>query len=123
MSTQEVMSMASSFRENVVPGELRLGQSFIELTQQELRCGGREGGDKARKRFIGARVVLGHDGLARSAKGEAEVVDHGGDQGAAHDAAGHEDGKHGPKRRALAHTTAGDACGGPATKSDPAGRR
>ena len=44
--------------------------------------------------FVGARVVLGHDGLARGAKGEAEVVDHG-DQGAAHDAGGHEGGKAG----------------------------
>ena len=41
----------------------------------------REGGDKARKGFVSARVVLGHDGLARGAKGE----------GPAHDGAGHED--------------------------------
>ena len=84
---------------NAVPEELPFGQGFVKLTQQELRCVRGEGGDKAREGFVGARVVLGHDGLARGAKSEAEVVDHG-DQGATHDAAG-----------------------GAAIKSDPAGRR
>ena len=68
-------------RENVVPEQLPLGQSIIELSHQELRCVRREGGDKARKGFVGARVVLGHDGLAGGARGDAEVADHGGDQG------------------------------------------
>ena len=30
--------------------------------------------------IVSTRVVLGHDGLARGAIGEAEVVDHGGEQ-------------------------------------------
>ena len=80
--------------------ELPLGQSFIKLTQQELRCVRREGGDKAREGNVGARVTLHHGELARGAKGKADVVDHGGDQGAAHDAAGNEGGKRSPKRRA-----------------------
>ena len=62
--------MASSgSRKNVGPDELPRGQSFIELSHQELRCVRREGGDEARKGFVGARVVLGHDGLARGADG------------------------------------------------------
>ena len=88
----------------------------IELSHQELRCVRREGGDKARKGFVSARVVLGHDRLARGAKGEAEVVDHGGDQEAAHDAAGHEGGKRDPKRWAEAQPAAGDAHGGLSTR-------
>ena len=43
-----------------------------------------------------------HDGLVRDAKGEAEVVDHGGHQGAAHDATGDEGRERNPKRRAEA---------------------
>ena len=77
-----------------------------------LRSPGGGGGDKARKGFVGARVVLGHDGLARSAKGEAEVVDPCGDQEAAHDAAGHEGGKRDAKRHAEAQPAAGDTRGG-----------
>ena len=86
--------------------------SARQLAHQELRCVGRECGDEARKGIVSARVVLGHDGLARSAKGEAEVVDHGGDQGAAHDAAGHEGGKRSPECRAKAQPAAGAARGG-----------
>ena len=67
------------------------------------------GGDKACKGFVGARVVLGQDGLARSAKGEAEVVDPCGDQGPAHDAADHEGGKRDAKRHAEAQPAADDA--------------
>ena len=92
-------------RENVV-------QSLIKLSHQELRCVRREGGDKLRKGFVGARVVLGRDGLARGAKGEAEVVDHCGDQGAAHDAAGHEGGKCDSKSRAEARAATEDPRGG-----------
>ena len=95
-----------------MPEELPLGRSFIELSHQELRCVRRGSGDKARKGFVGARVVLGRDGLARSAKGEAEVVDPCGDQEAAHDAAGHEGGKRDPKRHAEAQPAAGDTRGG-----------
>ena len=85
-------------REHVVPEELPLGQRTTKLTQQELRCVRREGGDKARKGCVCARVVLGHDRLAWGATGKAEGVDHGGDQGAAHDAAGNEGRKRGPER-------------------------
>ena len=68
--------------------------------------GGEVGGDKACKGFVGARVVLGHDGLAQSAKGEAET------RRAAHDAAGHEGGKRDAKRHAEAQPAAGDTRGG-----------
>ena len=62
---------------DVVPKELTLCQSFIKLSHQELGCVRREGGDEARMSIVSMRVVLGHDGLARGAIGEAEVVDHG----------------------------------------------
>ena len=68
--------------------------------------------EKARKGFVGARVILGHDGLAQGANSKAKVVDHGGDQGAAHVAAGHEGGKRDPMRRSEAQHAAGDARGG-----------
>ena len=51
-------------------------------------------------------------GMVRDAKGVAEVVNHGGHQGAAHGATGDECGKRDPKRRAKAQPAAGDARGG-----------
>ena len=58
--------------------------------------------DEARESSVGARVVLCRDELIRGAEGVADVVDHGGYQGAAHNAAGDEGG---------AQPAAGDACG------------
>ena len=84
-------------REYVVPEELPLGQSFIKLTQHELRCVRRAGGDMC------VRAVR----VSYSAMISWLAV-----QGAAHDAAGHEGGKRGRKRRAWAQPAAGDARGG-----------
>ena len=59
-----------------------------------------------------SRVVLCHDELVRDAEGVTEVADHGGHQGAAHDATGDESEERDPQRRAEAQSAAGDACGG-----------
>ena len=80
--------------------ELPFGQGFVRLADQELRSARREGRDEARKGVVSAPIVLGHDRVAQRAKREAEVVDDGGDKGATHDAAGHEDGERDPKRPA-----------------------
>ena len=98
--------------EHVAPEELSLSQGFVMLTKQGLCRLRRKGGDEARKGCTGARVVLGHDGLARGVKGKAKVIDHGGDQRAAHDAAGNEGRKRGPERRSYAQPVADDARGG-----------
>ena len=59
--------------------------------------------------------ALSHDGLAGGVNGKAEVADHGGDQGATHDAAGNEGKKSGPERR-QAQPAAGGRPWWPATK-------
>ena len=62
------------------------------------------GGSVETRRVRAASVregrVLCHDELIRDAKGVADVVDHGGYQGAAHNAAGDGGGERDPQRRA-----------------------
>ena len=60
--------------------------------------------------LVSTHVVLGHDELARGAKGGAEVVDHGGQPGG--DAAGDEGGKGDSEGRAEAQSATGDPRGG-----------
>ena len=79
-------------REDVAPGELALSQGFVKLPQLGLGRVRRKRRDEARESCIGARVIRCHDGQVLDAKGKAEVVDHGGHQGAAHDATGDEGG-------------------------------
>ena len=101
-------------RKDVAPEELTFGQGFVE---QELRRVRRKRRDRAREGCVGERVTLGHDGLARDTKGEAEVVDHGGHQkGATHDATGDQGGERDPQRRAEAQPAAGDMCGAHRTR-------
>ena len=66
-------------REDATPQELTFSQCLVELGDKVLRDGCREGRDKASKRFVRVRVVLGQDRLTWRAEG-AEVVNHGGDQ-------------------------------------------
>ena len=79
------------------------------------RAGGREGRreEGARKSLVScARVVLGQDRLARSAEGGSKAINHGGDQGATHDAAGHKSWKGRSESRAKAKATTRDPRGG-----------
>ena len=79
--------MASSVPERTLRQRLTFSQGFVEVAEQELRHVCQERRNKAREGCIGARIILSHDGLAQSTKSEAEVVSHGGHQGATHDAA------------------------------------
>ena len=101
-----------SAREDVSPQELAFSQGFVKLGNQDLDGVGRESGDEASESFVSARVVFGHDRLARGAKGGAEMIDHSGDQGTTHDATGYEGGKGDPKSRAEAQTAASDPLSG-----------
>ena len=78
-------------KEDVVPGAL--GQGFVKLPQWKLSRIGRKRRDEAREGGVSARVVLCHDELIRDAEGKAQVIDHGGHQGTAHDATGDEGGE------------------------------
>ena len=98
-------------REGVAPGKFTLSQSFVWLSQKKLSRIGRKRRDEACEGSISARIVFCPDGLVRDAKGVAEVADHGGHQGAAHDATGDECGERDAQRCAEAQSAAGDACG------------
>ena len=95
--------------EDVAPEKFKLNQSIVWLSQKKVSRVGRERRNEACEGSISVRIVVCHDELVRDAKGVAEVVDHGGHQGAAHEAAGDEDGK---QCRAWAQSAAGDVCGG-----------
>ena len=90
--------------EHVAPQDFTLGKGCVKMIKQFLRSRGEEGG-------VRARVVLGRDQLARSIKGHAKVLDHGGDQGARHDATGHEGRQGHVTGRAKAKSAAGNPCG------------
>ena len=99
-------------REDVAPGKFTLSQGFVQLSQMKLSRVGRERRDESSEGSINSRVVFCHDELVRDAKNVAEVVDHGGHQGAVHDATGDESRERDAQRRAEAQSAAGDARGG-----------
>ena len=89
-------------RELATPQELEFEQCLVELGEQVLcdSCGRVE---TSRERASSVRVSYSAKiGWLGGAEGSAEVVNHGGDQGATHDAVGHEGGKGGSKGRAEA---------------------
>ena len=105
--------MASSIAERTLRHRSSaFSQGYIELRDQDLGGVCREGGDKTRESFVGARVVFGHDRLARGAKGGAAMIGHGGDQGAARDTAGDEGEKGDFESRAEAEAATSDSSGG-----------
>ena len=74
--------------EDAGPEQFTCSQGFVELAWQESRHISWKCRNKTREGCVGARVILGHDGLTQDTEGEAELVNHGGHQGAAHDVAG-----------------------------------
>ena len=72
--------------------DVAFGQGFVELSKKELCRLRWQGGNQAREGIVSASVVLSHDRLAHSAGSGASVVDHGGNQRTAHDAAGDKSG-------------------------------
>ena len=96
-------------RKDVAPGKFTLSQGFAQLSQKKLSRVGRERRDEACEGSISAHNVFCHDELVRDAKGVAEVVNHDGHQGAAHDAAGDDCGERDAQRRAEAQSAARDS--------------
>ena len=95
-----------SSRENVVPARPEASSSFPTRS-----CAAFIETRRARNSSVSAShsATMGWLGVP---KGEAEVVGHGGHQEAAHDAADHEGGMRGPKRRPDTQPAASDARGG-----------
>ena len=97
-----ILHGVSDSREDVAPGKFTVSQGVVQLSQMKPSRVGWERPDESSEGSINSRVVFCHDGLVRDAKGVAEVVDHGGHQGAVHDATGDESRERDAQRRAEA---------------------